>query len=63
MSANSQPDTHCLDAAFIDGLDEVDEDRQHCLVWCETHQEFEWHWLDVERDIGRKIVRRSEPLR
>lgn len=44
------PDKHDLDEGRIDQLDELDEisggkQLQYCLVWCNTHQKYEWHWL------------------
>lgn len=39
---------HKLDPSQIDELDEIDDDQQLSLVWCETHQDWEWHWLDRE---------------
>jgi len=32
----------------IDSLDEIDEYCQLALVWCETHQKYEWHNLPIE---------------
>jgi hypothetical protein len=40
-----QDPKHKLDVDEIDDLDELGEREQLCLVWCETHQEHEWHWL------------------
>ncbi|WP_275183821.1 hypothetical protein [Bradyrhizobium sp. CSA112] len=40
---------HKLDPSDIDELDEIDEDDQLSLVWCETHQRYEWHWLPRSR--------------
>ena len=37
---------HKLDPSQIDEMDEIDDDQQLSLVWCETHQAWEWHWLD-----------------
>lgn len=33
------------------GADEVDEisgDEQLSLMWCETHQKWEWHWMPLD---------------
>lgn len=37
---------HRLDPSEIDELDEISGDEQLSLVWCETHQAYEWHWLE-----------------
>lgn len=37
---------HVLDPTQVDQLDEISGDEQLALVWCETHREWEWHWLD-----------------
>ncbi|WP_257786809.1 hypothetical protein [Tardibacter chloracetimidivorans] len=37
---------HRLDYSEIDELDEISGDEQLVLVWCETHRQFEWHWVD-----------------
>lgn len=42
---------HCLECAIIDSLDEIDEHNQLALVWCATHNKFEWHNLPM-RLIG-----------
>jgi len=36
---------HDLDHSEIDERDEISGDEQLCLVWCRTHQRFEWHWI------------------
>ena len=53
---------HVLDHGQIDSLDEVDADSQLALVWCETHQKYEWHNLPL-RLIGRTgtIERTTKP--
>ena len=38
-------DVHDLDPADGDGLDEIDGDMQLTLVWCRTHEVYEWHWM------------------
>lgn len=40
---------HEIDLAQVDQLDEISGDEQQALVWCETHQKYEWHWLS--RDV------------
>lgn len=40
---------HEVDPAQVDSLDEISGDEQLALVWCETHNEWEWHWID--RDL------------
>jgi sortase (surface protein transpeptidase) len=37
---------HEIDPNHIDEVDEVDGDETLCLVWCDTHQSWEWHWID-----------------
>jgi hypothetical protein len=37
---------HRLDTSQVDSLDEISGDEQLALVWCETHQTWEWHWLE-----------------
>lgn len=39
---------HELDRSQIDDRDEISGDEQLCLVWCETHRAWEWHWLRIE---------------
>lgn len=36
---------HDIDPNDIDGLDEIDGDMQLTLVWCATHECYEWHWM------------------
>jgi hypothetical protein len=43
---------HKLDLAEIDELDEIDGDQQLKLIWCETHQKYEWHWLPRDTRNG-----------
>jgi hypothetical protein len=31
-----------------DDLDEIDGDEQLALVWCRTHRDWEWHWIERE---------------
>ncbi|MBD9569051.1 hypothetical protein [Ensifer sp. ENS08] len=38
--------THRLDTSQVDQLDEISGDEQLALVWCETHRQWEWHWID-----------------
>lgn len=44
---------HDLDYSDVDELDEIDEYRQLALVWCRTHEEYEWHWVEIDRLKGR----------
>lgn len=46
---NGKRTRHQIDPSHVDSLDEISGDEQQALVWCETHKEFEWHW--VERDL------------
>ena len=36
---------HDLDYSEIDELDEISGDEQLCFIWCNTHEEHEWHWI------------------
>ena len=36
---------HDLDYGEIDALDEISGDYQLVLIWCETHQPYESHWI------------------
>lgn len=36
---------HDLDYGEIDALDEISGDYQLVLIWCETHQTYESHWI------------------
>lgn len=40
-----KPECHDLDYSLIDEVDEVDSDEQLVLVWCNTHQTWERHWI------------------
>lgn len=46
--ATQSGERHVLDRSRIDERDEIDDGQQLCLVWCETHRAFEWHWIEVE---------------
>ena len=54
-------DLHELNAYEIDELDELDDDSQLALIWCETHQRYESHYinLDYVRHGGYLTVRRK----
>jgi hypothetical protein len=41
----SKPQKHDLDYGEIDDLDEISGDEQLALIWCSTHQTYEWHWI------------------
>lgn len=43
MPADTRP--HVLDYSEIDELDEISGDEQLVYIWCETHQEYEQHWV------------------
>jgi len=48
------PTGHRLDLSQIDELDEIDGDGlQACLVWCDTHRRYEWHWLETDTSLPR----------
>ena len=49
-----EEELHDLDYGNIDDLDEIDESEQLALVWCDTHQEFEWHWIPLGEIPGRR---------
>lgn len=40
---------HDLDYSEVDDLDEISGDEQQALIWCNTHQKFEWHWIEQDR--------------
>jgi hypothetical protein len=41
--------THDIRLKFgIDELDEISGDEQLMLVWCATHETWEWHWLPID---------------
>jgi len=53
-------EAHEIDLA--EGADEIDEisgDQSLALVWCVTHQAWEWHWVETY-DLE---ALRLEPLR
>lgn len=54
-------DFHELDCDNIDSLDEIDEHAQLSLVWCTTHEKYEWHSIDLDyvRYGGSLIIRRK----
>lgn len=57
-AAAIDPHRHELDTGQVDSLDEIDEDSQLALVWCDSHGKYEWH--NIPRDlIGRtsRLVR------
>lgn len=45
---------HQVDPALVDELDEISGDEQLALIWCETHRNWEWHWIDRELLPGVK---------
>lgn len=49
---------HDLDHDQIDDRDEISGDEQLCLVWCNTHCAWEWHWLPIDPPPR---LRRSAP--
>jgi hypothetical protein len=52
---------HVLDTAIVDALDTDDGGEDTCaLIWCHTHQRFEWHYVNRAR-IGTtgEILRRA----
>lgn len=63
LAAKKAPadDYHELDCYEIDSLDEYDDDSQLALVWCETHNKYEWHYihLDLVKYGGSLTVRRK----
>lgn len=34
---------HDIDTTQIDEKDEISGDERLCLVWCNTHEKWEWH--------------------
>jgi len=45
---------HVLDYAEIDEIDEIDDGQQLALIWCDTHQVYEWHW--IARPVNQKEI-------
>ena len=43
---NGKKIKHEVDPSQVDQLDEIDGDEQQAMVWCETHEAWEWHWID-----------------
>jgi len=41
-----EEETHDLDYCEIDDLDEISGDQQLAFIWCNTHEQYEWHWID-----------------
>ena len=37
---------HVLAYDEIDEVDETDGDEQLVLIWCNTHRDWEWHWVN-----------------
>lgn len=46
MTAARDDDVHDLDFTEIDELDEISGDEQLALIWCDTHETWEWHRVD-----------------
>lgn len=46
--AKINPHRHVLDTGQIDSLDELDDDSQLALVWCESHSKYEWHYVPLD---------------
>ena len=40
-----------LDYSDIDDYDEISGDQQMTFIWCETHKQYEWHWLLKRENI------------
>lgn len=45
---------HEIDTSQIDERDEIDDGTQYCLVWCNTHQTWEWHWIEIDGTDTRR---------
>ncbi|MEO4000330.1 hypothetical protein [Mesorhizobium sp. CAU 1732] len=39
---------HEVDPSQVDELADISGDEQLALVWCETHRDWEWHYIDRE---------------
>lgn len=46
ISKNGKKIKHEVDPSQVDQLDEISGDEQQALVWCDTHKDWEWHWID-----------------
>lgn len=42
---------HVLDYSDIDDYDEISGEEQLTLIWCNTHKQYEWHWLLKRENI------------
>lgn len=49
---NGKRISHEVDPDQVDQLDEISGDEQLALVWCDTHREWEWHWVDRDLLVG-----------
>ncbi|GMM93105.1 HNH endonuclease [Qipengyuania sp. MTN3-11] len=60
--AKAPDDYHEVDCYNIDSLDEIDEYSQLSYIWCNTHQKYEWHSIDLDyvRHGGYITIRRKE---
>ena len=43
---------HRIDLTQVDSHDEISGDEQLTLVWCETHSQWEWHWVERSELCG-----------
>lgn len=56
------PNVHVLSTGDIDSLDEIDEYDQLALVWCESHQKYEWHNLPQDLiGVSYQLTRVTKP--
>jgi hypothetical protein len=39
---------HELDYRDFDELDELGAGEQLVLIWCDTHEDYAWHWVPFE---------------
>jgi hypothetical protein len=51
------PVFHDLDLTIVDELEEISGDEQLWLVWCDTHQKFEWHWIRSSGEVPERFRR------
>lgn len=49
-----EEESHDLDFGEIDELDELGDGEQLALIWCDTHEEYEWHWIPLCEIPGRR---------
>ena len=58
----ADPHLHLLNLQHIDSLDEIDDGCQLALIFCVSHQKFEWHNIAQGLIGGDEVIqRRTKP--